>query len=76
METSTIKKWVIFFLGILIAILLADALANLIVTTAGLGGWQKLVINFILYAALFFGILYVMEKVFDIEFFGFGRCLP
>ncbi len=76
METSTIKKGVIFFLGILIAILLADAIANQVVTIAGIGGWQKFVVNFVLYAAFFFGILYVMEKVFHIEFFGFGRCQP
>ena len=73
---STVKKWVIFFLGILIAILVADAVANLIVTAAGISGWVKFVVNFVLYAAFFFGILYILEKVFHIEFFGFGRCQP
>ena len=74
MDSAAVKKWGIFFIGIVIAILAADALANVIVTAMGIGGWEKFVINFILYAAFFFGILWALEKIFHIEFFGFGHC--
>jgi hypothetical protein len=73
MDYAVIKKWLIFFAGILCAIIIADALANLIVGTTGMTGWVKFVVNFVLYAAFFFTVLYAMEKLLGIEFFGFGR---
>ena len=73
MDSAAIKKWVIFFLGILIAIIIANWLSTMIVAYTGMTGWMNLVVGFVLYAVLFFGILYAMEKLFGIEFFGFGR---
>lgn len=73
MEYATIKKWALFFIGILCAIVIADALSNVIVSAAGITGWTSFLINFVLYAVFFFAILYVIEKIFHIEFFGFGR---
>jgi hypothetical protein len=73
MEWSKVQKWLIFFAGILCAIVIADALSNIIVNVIGITGWEKFVISFILYAGLFFAILYLLEKLFHIEFFGFGR---
>jgi hypothetical protein len=73
MDLAPVKKWAIFFIGILCAIVFADALATVLVAFAGIEGWMKFLVNFILYAVFFFAILYVMEKVFSIEFFGFGK---
>ena len=73
MDSATIKKWVIFFLGILVAIIIANWLSTQIVDYAGMTGWMNFVVSFVLYAVLFFAILYAMEKLFGIEFFGFGR---
>ena len=73
MEYATVKKWALFFIGILCAIVIADALSNVIVSAAGITGWANFLINFLLYAAFFFAILYIIEKIFHIEFFGFGR---
>jgi hypothetical protein len=73
MDSAVIKKWVIFFLGILVAIIIANWLSNLIMAYAGMTGWVNFVVSFVLYAAFFFAILYALEKVFGIEFFGFGR---
>jgi hypothetical protein len=39
------------------------------VSAAGIAGWM----NFLLYAVFIFAILYVIEKIFHIEFFGFRR---
>jgi len=70
---STVKKWGVFFIGILCAIIIANALSNILVEAAGITGIAEFLINFILYAIFFFGILYVFEKTFHIDFFGF-RC--
>jgi hypothetical protein len=43
------------------------------VADAGMTGWINLVVSFVLYAVIFFALLYVMEKLFGIEFFGLGR---
>ncbi len=73
MDFAPVKKWAIFFIGILCAIIIADALATVLVSFAGIVGWMKFLVNFILYAVFFFAILYAMEKIFNINFFGFGK---
>ena len=73
MDLAAVRKWVVFFAGILCAILIADTFATILVTAAGIEGWVKFLVNFILYAAFFFAILYGIEKIFHIEFFGFWR---
>ena len=70
MDVPAIKKWIVFFIGILSAIIIADWISNLIVTAAGISGWSRFVVSFILYAVFFFAILYGIEKVFGISFFG------
>ena len=77
MDMVAVRKWITFFIGILCAILIADALSNIIVNLAGISGWVKFVVSFILYAVFFFGILYALEKIFHCEFFNFsGSCDP
>ena len=73
MDSVTIKKWTIFFISILCAIMIAEALSNIIVSAAGIAGSMKFLANFVFYAAFFFAILYAMEKIFQTEFFGFWR---
>jgi hypothetical protein len=73
MDFAPVKKWAVFFIGILCAIVIADALSNVLVSATGLVGWMKFMVSFILYAVFFFAILYALEKIFHIEFFGFWR---
>lgn len=73
MDTGTVKKWIVFFLGILSAIIIADALASLAVVNTGITGWSAFLVNFILYAVFFFAILYAFEKIFHVEFFSFWK---
>jgi hypothetical protein len=73
MDMAVVKKWAFFFLSILIAILVADRLSNMIIAATGISGWVNLLAGFILYALLFFGILYVIQKVFKVDLFGFYR---
>ncbi len=72
MDNATIKKWLVFFIGILTAIIIADYLSSLIVAAAGIGGWMRFVVSFILYAVLFFASLYVIERATGISFFSCG----
>jgi hypothetical protein len=39
----------------------------------GIAGWVEILVSFVLYAALFFGILYLMERFLGINFFDFKR---
>jgi hypothetical protein len=73
MDPVSIRKWAVFFIGILCSILIADTLSNAMVNAAGLTGWVQFIVSFVLYAVLFFGILYVIEKTFGIRFFEFFR---
>jgi hypothetical protein len=73
MESAAIKRWVLFFAGIVGAVLLADALSTILIAATGLEGSMKLFAGFILYALLFFGILYAVQKIFHFEFFSFWR---
>ena len=71
MDMLSVRKWAFFFIGIICSILIADTLSNAIVTASGLNGWIRFIVSFVLYAVLFFGILYTIEKIFGIRFFNF-----
>jgi hypothetical protein len=72
MNSADIKKWAVFFAGILCAILVADAISNAIVAVTRLTGPAGLIFSFVLYAVIFFGILYAIEKITGITFFSFS----
>ena len=71
MDMSSVRKWAFFLFGILCSILISDTLSNAIVTASGLNGWIRFIVSFVLYAVLFFGLLYAIEKIFGIRFFDF-----
>jgi len=73
MDMAVVKKWAIFFISILVAILIADRLSNSIMVMTGLTGPVQFLSSFILYALFFFAILYIIQKVFRVDFFGFYR---
>jgi uncharacterized protein HemY len=73
MDLAPVKKWAVFFIGILCAIVIADTLSNALVSMTGMAGWMKFLVSFVLYAVFFFAILYGLEKIFHLEFFGFWR---
>jgi len=72
MDSATIKKWALFFTGILCAILIANTLSNSIVAATQLTGPVGFIIGFVLYAVFFFGVLYGIEKITGILFFRFS----
>jgi len=73
METGSIKKVIILVIGILVAFLIANALANIVVMLSGLTGAAGMVLSFVVYAVLFFFVLHLLQKYAHIVFFGFDR---
>jgi hypothetical protein len=73
MEMQSVKKVITLALGILVAFLIADALSNIVVMMSGLKGAAGMVVSFVVYAAVFFFVLHLLEKYAHIVFFGFDR---
>jgi len=73
METGSIKKVITLVIGILVAFLIANALANIVVMLSGLKGAAGMVLSFVVYAVLFFFVLHLLQKYAHIVFFGFDR---
>ena len=73
METGSIKKVITLVIGILVAFLIANALANIVVMLSGLTGAAGMVLSFVVYAVLFFFVLHLLQKYAHIVFFGFDR---
>lgn len=72
MERSEVRRWAFFFCGILIAIVIADAVSGMILSMTGLSGVARFLAGFVLYAAVFFAMLYVIERVTGLSFFEMG----
>ena len=53
--------------------MIADVVSLVILSVAGIEGWMKFLLNFVLYAVFFFAILFALEKIFHIKFFGFNK---
>jgi membrane glycosyltransferase len=73
MDMGSVRRWIVLFLTILGAILVADAVSTGIVRRAGLQGMTAYIINFILYAAMLFAAFFILKKYGHIDIFGFGR---
>lgn len=73
MEMATVRKWGIFFAVVLAAIFIADALSTIILSYLGLAGPARFIANFVLYALIFFAILYAVEKYLGIDIFRISR---
>ena len=73
MDMGSVRRWIVLFLGILGAVLVADALSTAFVLLAGLQGLPAFVISFIAYAAILFAAFFILKKYAHIDIFGFGR---
>lgn len=73
MEMQSVKKVIMLAVGILIAFLIADIFSNVVVILSGLNGAAGMVVSFVVYAAVFFFVLHLLEKYAHIVFFGFDR---
>jgi hypothetical protein len=73
MDLSEIRRWALFFLCILAAIVIADTLSKAVLGMLGISGPARFIAGFVLYAGLFFAILYGIESLTGLRFFSFGR---
>jgi hypothetical protein len=72
MEIGSVRRWIVLFLMILGAILVADAVSTGIVLLAGLQGPPAFIISFIAYAAVLFAAFFILKKYGHIDIFGSG----
>jgi len=72
MDSVKVKKWAIFFAGIICAALIANALSTAIIASVQFTGPVGFIISFVLYAVFFFGVLYIIEKITGVSFFRFS----
>lgn len=73
MQMQSVIRWTILFLGILGAILIADAASTGIVTLTGLKGWPASVLSFLVYALMLFAAIALLKKYGHIDIFTSGR---
>jgi hypothetical protein len=72
MDLSSARRVVTLILVLLCAILVANTLANILMTSLGLTGIFGFIVGFVLYAVFFFGVLYLFERFFGVRIFNFG----
>jgi hypothetical protein len=71
MDISTVTRWVVLFLSLLVAIVLSRVLSGLVLGLFGLSGIGGFILGFVLYAVVFFGVLYVIERITGTSIFRF-----
>ena len=71
MDISSVKRGATLIVVLICAILVANLVSNLLMNLFGLGGIPGFIAGFIVYAAIFFGVLYLFERVFGIRIFHF-----
>ncbi len=71
MDLSSVKRGVTLILVLLCAILVANWISNVLMSVLGLTGIPGFIAGFVIYAALFFGILYLFERFGGIKVFNF-----
>ena len=72
METrSGTRNLIALIVGVIVAYVIADALSNAVVVLFQLKGPAAMVAGIVLFAAVFFTILHLLETYAHIVFFGF-----
>jgi predicted branched-subunit amino acid permease len=72
MDPESVKRGIVLFLGIVCAVLIADALSGIVVTRSGFTGTAAFFLNFLMYAGVLFGVIYVLKRFAGIDIFRFG----
>ena len=73
MEREKIQYWVLFLITVVVAVIAANWIAALVIIFTGLGGVTAFVVNFIVFALAFFGIIALAGRITGINIFG---CAP
>ena len=71
METRQAWRWVVLFVSLLLSVFIARIVSVLLLASLGLGGIAGFIAGFVLYAIVFFGVLYAIERVSGVSIFAF-----
>jgi hypothetical protein len=71
MDLATVKRIIILIIGFVIAYLTAEILSAIIVRILGLTGAAMFIVSLILWAAIFFAVISLLQRVLSISFFDF-----
>ena len=72
MDPESVKRGVVLFLGIVSAVLIADAISGVVVSLSGFTGTAAFFLNFLVYAGILFGVIYLLKRFAGIDIFRFG----
>jgi hypothetical protein len=72
MDLSLVKRAAGIIVVLLCSVLVANAVSNILMDLSGLGGPVGFVAGFIVYAAVFFGMLYLFERFGGVSIFHFN----
>jgi len=73
MEPGPALRVIILLLGVLIAFLIAGTLTDSIILATGLEGPGALVVGMVAFAAIFFFVLRLLERIAGIRIFSSGE---
>jgi D-alanyl-lipoteichoic acid acyltransferase DltB (MBOAT superfamily) len=72
MDPESVKRGVVLFLGIVSAVLIADALSEMIVPLTRVTGAAASILHLLVYAGILFGVIYLLKRFAGIDIFRFG----
>jgi hypothetical protein len=71
MDLATVKRIIILIIGFVIAYLTAEILSAIIVRVLGLTGAWMFIVSLVLWAAIYFSVISLLQRVLSISFFDF-----
>ena len=72
MNPESVKRGIVLFLGIVIAVLIADALSGIVVPLTGVTGAAGSILHLLVYACVLFAVIGALKRYAGIDIFGFG----
>ena len=72
MDIAPVRKLAVLFITILCAIVISRFLSGIVLVALGITGIGAFIAGFILYAVVFFGVLYLFERFAGVSIFRFS----
>ncbi|MDD4136319.1 MAG: hypothetical protein PHT99_00285 [Methanoregula sp.] len=72
MDIAPVKKLAVLLITILCAIIVSQLVSDMVLSVIGITGISAFIAGFILYAVVFFGVLYLFERFAGVSVFRFG----
>jgi len=72
MDPESVKRGIVLFLGIVSAVLIADAISGVVVPLSGITGAAASILHLLVYAGILFAVIYLLKRFAGIDIFRFG----